>query len=144
MTMKADVTIFWVTINEDGLETFVSGSAVLANAKIAEWAPEVSSDKSDPFDRFRELSLKVRTKTDGRVDASYDLIEAEVDFVQFIRDCSPSEVLEQLNDNDIIEYLEDRNYCVLQPESLNDQMKLDWLKQNLGNISLEQLENLVK
>lgn len=143
--MKADVNVFWVTINEDGLETFVSGSAALANAKIALWAPEATSDKSDPFDRFRDLSLKVATKTDGRVDAGFDLIEAEVDFVQLIRDCFPSEVLEQLNENDLVEFLEDTGkYRVVETEGLNDQMKLDWLKENLGNISLEQLENLVK
>lgn len=142
--MKTDTIIFWVSLAEAGtIETFVTGSPVLANAKIAQWAG-LSSDKSDAFQAFRDLSLKVATKTDGLVDAAYELIEVDVDFEQLVRD-SPSEALEQLDENDIIEFLEaTEKYRVVETPNLYDQMKIEWLKKNWENISLEQLENLVK
>lgn len=143
--MKTDTIIFWVTLADQGaIETFVTGSPVLVNAKIAQWAG-LSSDKSDAFQAFRDLSLKVATKTDGLVDAAYELIEVDVDFEQLVRDSAPAETLEQLDENDIIEFLEaTEKYRVVETPNLYDQMKIEWLKKNWENISLEQLENLVK
>ncbi len=60
-------------------------------------------------------------------------VDVTIDIDDFVND----------NKEEIIESLEFFNYYVFEHSTLADRYKLDWFRDNLQNISMEQLESLV-
>lgn len=141
--MKTDVNIFWVTeVTPDGIETLVTAQPWKAVQKMEEIVG-LPAPRKEPFDQFRDMSLHALKNTDFNAD--FELVEVEVDEVEAVRECPKAKVFAQFDEQEFIEHLEDtERYRVIETANLFDQMKAEWLAAHISEISIEQLENLVK
>ena len=72
-------------------------------------------------------------------------LEVDVPISALIEELGADEALSEFDNSDIIDHLEGQGYSVIEgaPETMFDQMKMDFFVQNADKISLEALEQIV-